>query len=272
MLFVVRAEIRPGFWLSYNVHGDPDAEPLVMITGAGGSKDGWGQLVPELSTRYRLICFDCRGLGESDPGAEPVSFEAVADDIAALLDQLGLRTAHVLGWSWGSGVAQQFALKHPARLGSLVLWSTWSRTDGYLRAVFTGIRYPFAQMDVDTAVTVLGTVFSPELLDSPDYEKTVLANLLPLAPQTDTQVRTVVEQWDAGLLHNTSALLPEITAPTLVVVGEQDVLTPPRYSQEVAQLVPGARFELFTGPGASHAVGLERPAEFVALLFDFLAG
>lgn len=267
----MRAEIRPGFWLSYTVDGDPEAEPLVLISGAAGSKDGWGPLVPELATRYRLIRFDCRGLGESDPGAEPVSFEAVADDIAALLDVLGSRTAHVLGWSWGSVVAQQFALKHPERLGSLVLWATWSRTDGFLRAVLTGIRYPFAHKDVDTAVTVLGTVFSPELLDSPEYATTVLAQLLPLVPKTDTQVRTVVEQWDAGLLHDTSALLPGITAPTLVVVGEQDVLTPPRYSEEVATLVPGARFELFTGPGASHAVGLERPAEFAALLLEFLA-
>jgi pimeloyl-ACP methyl ester carboxylesterase len=266
----MRGQVRPGFRVSYNDDGEPDAEALVMISGAGGSKDGWGLLAPALSERYRLVCVDCRGLGESDPGAEPVSFEAAADDIAGLLDVLGVRRAHVLGWSWGSSVAQHFALRHPARLGSLVLWSTWPRTDGYLRAVFTGLRYPFAHKDMETAVTVLGTVFSPELLDAPEYEL-VLAGLLPLVPQTDTQVRTVVEQWDAGLLHDVSARLPEITAPTLVVVGEQDVLTPPRYAREVAELVPGARFELFTGPGASHAVGLERPEEFAALLLDFLA-
>jgi pimeloyl-ACP methyl ester carboxylesterase len=267
----VRGEIRPGFRVAYNDDGDPAAEVLVLISGAAGSKDGWGPLVPPLSERYRLISLDCRGLGESDPGEEPVSFEAAADDVAGLLDLLGVRTAHVLGWSWGSVVAQQFALRHPDRLGSLVLWSTWARTDGYLRAVFTGIRYPFAHQDVPTAVTVLGTVFSPELLDAPEYEQ-VLAALLPLVPRTGTQVRTVVEQWDAGLLHDASGLLPGITAPTLVVVGEQDVLTPPRYGQEVAELVPGARFELLTGPGASHAAGLERPGEFAGLLLDFLAG
>jgi pimeloyl-ACP methyl ester carboxylesterase len=266
---VVRGEIRPGFWVSYNDDGDPAAEALVMISGAAGSKDGWGPLVPSLSARYRLISLDCRGLGESDPGAEPVSFEAAADDIAGLLDLLGTGSAHVLGWSWGSVVAQQFALRHPDRLGSLVLWATWPRTDGYLRAVFTGIRYPFAHKDVPTAVTVLGTVFSPDLLDAPEYEQ-VLAALLPLAPRTETQVRTVVEQWDAGLRHDTTDLLPGITAPTLVVAGELDVLTPPRYGREVAKLVPGARFELFTGPDASHAVGLERPEEFAALLLDFL--
>jgi pimeloyl-ACP methyl ester carboxylesterase len=265
----VLGEIRPGFRVAYDDHGDPDAEVLVLISGAAGAKEGWGPLVPPLSARYRLICLDCRGLGESDPGAEPVSFEAAADDIAGLLDLLGVRRAHVLGWSWGSVVAQQFALRHPDRLGSLVLWSTWPRTDGFLRAVFTGIRYPFANDDVATAVTVLGTVFSSELLDAPEYDQ-VLAALLPLVPKTETQVRTVVEQWDAGLLHDATALLSQITAPTLVIAAEQDVLTPPRYGRQVADLVPGARYELFTGPGASHAVGLERPEEFAALLLDFL--
>lgn len=253
----MRKETRPGFSLSFSEHGDPNAEPVVLVGGAGSTKESWGPLPQALAAGHRVICFDCRGLGESDGDAETLSMAAVADDVAALLDALEIPRAHVLGWSFGSAAAQLFALRHPDRLGALVLWSTWARTDGYLRAVFTGLRYPFAHRDLDTAVVVLGAVFSPELLNAPEYE-TLVEQLRPTLPQDDAQIAATVAQWDASLGHDATAELPEITAPVLVVAGDRDTLAPPRYGRQVADLVPKGRFVLFEGPGSSHAVGLER--------------
>ncbi|MFF3763791.1 alpha/beta fold hydrolase [Streptomyces sp. NPDC001922] len=263
-------ELSTGIRLSVSEFGDPEAEPLLMVTGAGGSKDGWGPLIRALATRYRLICFDCRGLGESDAGDGPLSMDALADDMAALLDALGIARTHVLAWSFGSGVAQAFALRHAERLGALVLWSTWGRTDGYMQAMFTALRYPFARRDPETAVSVLRLVFSPELLGSPASGE-LLEELVPLFPRTEEQLRTTVEQWDAALAHDTLDRLPSITGPTLVVAGEKDVLCPPRMGQAVAARLPDARYEVFCGPGSSHALGLERPDEFSTLVFGFLA-
>jgi pimeloyl-ACP methyl ester carboxylesterase len=80
-----------------------------------------------------------------------------------------------------------------------------------------------------------------------------------------------VEQWDADLAHDTLDRLGDITAPTLVIAGEQDLLTPPWHGRQVAESIPGAKLHMFTGPGSSHALGVERAEEFLPLVQDFLA-
>ena len=89
-------------------------------------------------------------------------------------------------------------------------------------------------------------------------------------PQTAEQVAVTVEQWEADLSHDTRGRLGDIDVPTLVIVGEQDMLTPPWQSRKVADSIPGAQFHLFTGPGSSHALNLERPAEFAGVVLEFL--
>jgi pimeloyl-ACP methyl ester carboxylesterase len=94
--------------------------------------------------------------------------------------------------------------------------------------------------------------------------------MLPAFPQTEDQLRVTTEQWDADLAHDTLDRLGGITTPTMVVVGEQDLLTPPWQAKKVADAIPGARFELLTGPGSSHGLHLERPEDLVRLVTDFL--
>ncbi len=195
---------------------------------------------------------------------------SLADDARGLLDALGVERAHVLGYSLGSAVAQELALAAPERVASLVLYCTWARTDGFERAVITGLSHPWRTGDVEAALGALGIAFSPQLLDSPELGQLV-EQLLPLFPSTEQQIRTTVEQWDADLAHNTLDRLGEISAPTLVIAGEQDLLTPPWHGRQVAEALPNARSHMFTGPGSSHALGVERAEEFVPLVMDFLA-
>ena len=98
----------------------------------------------------------------------------------------------------------------------------------------------------------------------------MMQQLEPLFPKTPAQMETAAEQWDADLAHDALDRLDQITAPTLVIAAEHDLLTPPGQGRAVADRIAGARFELLTGPGASHAVLLERPDEFTALVLDFL--
>ncbi len=95
--------------------------------------------------------------------------------------------------------------------------------------------------------------------------------MLPAFPQDEAQMQVTLEQWDADLAHDTQDRLSGITAPTLVVVGEQDLLTPPWQAKKVADAIQGARYELLTGPGSSHALHLERQDELVELVTDFLS-
>jgi pimeloyl-ACP methyl ester carboxylesterase len=222
-----------------------------------------------LAERHRVIAFDNRGLGQSERGQGPITMASMAADAAALLDALEIERAHVLGWSLGSAVAQELALAHPERIGGLVLYGTWGRIDGFQRAILTALRHPWAAGDMEAALTALGLAFSPELLNSPDFES-MLQEFLPLFPQTEAQIRATVEQWKADEEHDTLDRLAEIGAPTLVIAGEQDLLTPPWQCHAVAERIPAARYELLTGPGSSHALMMERPEDFTALVLGFL--
>ena len=98
-----------------------------------------------------------------------------------------------------------------------------------------------------------------------------MEQMLPLFPQTEGQIATTVEQWDADEAHDTLDRLDGISAPTLVLAGEQDLLTPPWQCKAVADRVHGAEYRLFTGPGSSHGLVLERTEEFVDAVGEFLA-
>ncbi|MEO9222112.1 MAG: alpha/beta fold hydrolase [Mycobacteriaceae bacterium] len=245
-------------------------EPLVLVNGTTQAAELWQPLVELFAARYRVITYDHRGMRESGRGDGPITVARLADDLDQVLAALHIEQCHVLGWSLGSAVVQELALAHPERVASAVLWGTWGRTDVFQAAVFTGLRHPWATGDVSEALLALGIAFSPELLNSEQFGP-MMEQMLPLFPSTPGQVATTVEQWDADLAHDSLDRLDQITAPTLVVVGEQDLLTPPWQGRAVADRIPGARFELFTGPGSSHAVGLERAEEFGTLVLDFLA-
>ena len=252
-----------------NVSQTGAGEPLLLIMSTSGSLGLWEPLIAPLAGRHRVIAFDNRGLGQSERGEELLSLALLAADTAALLDALEIERAHVLGWSLGSAVAQELALAHPDRVGGLVLYGTWGRVDGFQRSMLAALRHPWETGDLEAAMAALGLAFSPELLNSPDFER-MIEEFLPLFPQTETQIRTTVEQWQADEEHDTLDRLAGIDAPTLVIAGEQDLVTPPWQCQAVAERIPGARFEQLTGPGSSHALMMERPEEFIGLVLGFL--
>lgn len=247
-----------------------EGEPLLVINGTSQSLGFWTELAEAWAGRHRVITYDLRGMGGSERGSGTFTVASLAADALGLMDALGIERAHVLGYSLGSAIAQELVLAAPERVGSLVLYCTWARSDGFQKAMMTGLAHPWRTGDLEAALGALGVAFSPQLLDSPDFDA-LIAQLLPLFPSTEAQIRTTAEQWDADMGHDTLDRLPGITAPTLVIAGEQDLLTPPWHGRQVAAAIPGARLEMFTGPGSSHALGVERAEEFVPLVAGFLA-
>ena len=194
----------------------------------------------------------------------------MAEDASALLEALDIPQAHVMGWSLGSAIIQELALAHPEQVASAIMYATWGRCDGFQRSVLSALRLPYAVRDMDAALAIAGIAFSPQLLDHPDFATDAGADA-PAFPQNEEQMQVTTEQWDADLAHDTLDRLGEITAPTLVVVGEQDLLTPHWQSRAVADAIPGARFELVTGPGSSHGLHIERPDDLVRIVTGFLS-
>jgi Predicted hydrolases or acyltransferases (alpha/beta hydrolase superfamily) len=264
---VPRIPVRTGTTLNYEISGD--GEPLLLIMGTSGSIPLWGEIASRLAQTYRVIAFDNRGLGGSDRGTGPISVASLAEDASALLEAIEVSRAHVLGWSLGSAAAQELALAHPDQVASALLYATWGRCDGFQRSVLSALRLPYVHRDMESALATSGLAFSPQLLDHPDFAQ-MLEPMLPAFPQNEEQMQVTVEQWDADLAHDSLDRLGAISAPTLVVVGEQDLLTPPWQAKKVADAIPGARFEFVTGPGSSHGLHIERPEDLAKIVTGFL--
>ncbi len=259
--------VRTGVTLNYEVSGTGD--PLLLIMGTSGAIPLWGEMISRLAETHHVIVYDNRGLGGSERGTGPISVASLAEDASALLEALEVPRAHVLGWSLGSAIVQELALARPDQVASALMYATWARSDGFQRSVMAALRLPYVHRDMESALAVAGLAFSPQLLDHPDFAE-MLVPMLPAFPQNEEQMQVTVEQWDADLAHDSLDRLGAITAPTLVVVGEQDLLTPPWQARKVADAIPGARYELVTGPGSSHGLHIERPDDLTKIVTGFL--
>ena len=243
--------------------------PLLMVCATAQPWVLWEPLAQAFAQRVPVIGYDHRGLGASQIGDEPITAASLAADALGVLDSLDVERAHLLGWSLGSTICQELAISHPERVASLVLWGTWAATDAYQRALFSGLRHPWSTGDLATALGLLALIFSPETVNAPQFATRVGA-LLPAFPRSPEGLAAIVAQWDVDLAHDVRDRLGTISAPTLVMTGEHDIVTPPSHGREVADAIPGARLETFGGPCSSHAVGLERDVEFVPVVSAFL--
>lgn len=243
-------------------------DPVVLVMGFGGDHLAWGFQARVLAERYRVVSFDNRGAGQSDAPDAPYSTALMADDTVRLLDALGIEQAHVVGASMGGMIAQEIALRHPERVRSLQLHCTYARPDGHTHAIVQAWRAARPSLPRETYVRLQFLwLFSPRTYaERPEFIEMILGTALANPyPQTDTGF---LRQGDAVLAHDTLDRLSGLRVPTLVTVGEDDILVPPRHSRELAARVPGA--ELHVLPGAGHVHFWEQADAFNALALDFL--
>ena len=258
-----------GQQLYYEIHGD--GPPLVLVMGIGYDSSLWTLAqVPALSTQFQVVLVDNRDAGRSSKARHPYRLSDMADDLAGLLDALGIARSHVLGLSMGGMIAQEFALRHPDRLDRLVLTGTgaaparaavdpiriwsWVKANDATGEIFGGQQF----------VSLFSTSFLRNHQAVRDTAALLARNPYTMSPEAYQRQADAYGQFDA--LDRLGA----ITAPTLVIVGEQDLLTPPWIAREVAAAIPGARFEVIRGDGSSHLVPIERPDDFNRLVSDFL--
>jgi 3-oxoadipate enol-lactonase len=256
--------------LYYEVHGEGPA--LVLVMGIGYDSSLWTLAqVPALSTLFRVVIVDNRDAGRSAKASHPYSIADMADDLAGLLDALGIQRTHLLGLSMGGMIALEFALRHADRLDRLVLTGTGAAP---ARSAVDPIQIWSWVKANDTTGKVFGgqqftSLFSTAFLRNPeavqDTTALLASNPYPMSPEAYGR------QAEAYLQFDVLGRLGAITAPTLVVVGEQDLVTPPWIAREVAEAIPGARFEVIRGDGSSHVLPIERPDDFNRLVSDFLA-
>jgi pimeloyl-ACP methyl ester carboxylesterase len=254
----------------YEVHGTAPGTPLVLVMGMAGSCKGWLALqVPDLAPHHRTLIYENRGVGESEDPGGPFTTADLADDLAGLLDALGVRRAHVLGAFLGGMTAQQLALRHPGRVEKLILVGTYARPDAKRRLLLEKWR-EMAQHDLGPGVMVrerLLWTLRDETLEQSDLVDAMASSFPGGGLPIDSGV--FMRQCDACLGHDTADRLREIQQPTLVICGRHDQLTPPKFHRELADEIPNAH--LMTLSSGAHLVMAECAQQLNEAVLDFLA-
>lgn len=259
-----------GLKLYYELHGEREGTPLVLVMGVGGSCQGWMPLqVPEFSREHRVAIFDHRGAGGSeDPGGDFTTAD-LADDVAGLLDALAIERAHVLGAFMGGMVAQELALRHPDRVERLVLAGTWARPDAKRRLLlqhWRDLARTGAPIEVMVRERMLWTL-QDETLEQTDLIEAMLSFFTRDGAPLTADV--FARQCEACLGHDTADRLRGIRARTLVLCGRHDRLTPPHFHRELADEIPDA--ELVTLGYGGHLVMAESAEQWNRIVLQFLA-
>jgi pimeloyl-ACP methyl ester carboxylesterase len=216
---------------------------VLLIGGLGDTVESWQFQFDGLADRYRLTAFDNRGAGRTAMPDGPVSVATMADDAAGVLRALDIRSAHIAGFSGGSLIAQELALRHPGLVRSLVLQSTWAAMDPYFRSWGRFVRW---LVEVAPSERALLEGFFLDIYTARAHNEGTVEQIIDevLAFPHKQATADLQRSLDAFMAHDTTERLPEITAPTLVLAGGRDSTSRPELCRQVAELIPGARFEV----------------------------
>jgi aminoacrylate hydrolase len=233
-----------------------DGPPLMLVPGLGGQGSFWISQVAVFSRGFRTVVHDHRGAGRSTHSRITYSVEQMADDALRLMDALHIESAHFVGHSTGGAIGQVIALDHPDRVRSLVLSATWAGPDPYFRRLFESRRQTLIDSGIDAYLQASSLVQTTPRWVSQNDE--FLTDLHRVQAAASAPVQILVSRIDAILKHDRRGRLLEIRVPTLVIVAEDDMITPRFYSEELAARVPGAKLVVLeTGGHYAPAINSE---------------
>lgn len=239
--------------------------PVIFLHGLGGTRTAWDPQLRGLADRFRCIAWDMPGYGASAPPAE-LTFPAIADSLAGLLDTLGLESAHLVGLSFGGMHALHTAIRHPGRVRGLVLADTSPAfgLDGTTARDWQAARLAPLEgglSPAEFAGSTLDTICAQVL--EPTLRNQLVKSFGRISP---AGFRAAVECLPA---HDVRGELAGIGCPVLVIVGEADRETPPAYAEALAGGLPDSTLEVLEGVG--HLSPSEAPERFNRLVERFLS-
>ena len=235
------ADIR-GFKMYYETYGK--GEPLLIIHGNGGSINNFLYQIPYFAQNYQVIIADSRAQGKSVDPSDSLSYEMMTDDLNALLDQLGLKSCYVIGWSDGGINGLLLAIRHPDKVKKLAitganLWPDTTAVDPFV--------YKWA-MNYNKMIQDTLKKLKTNIAEAKNQLK--LAHLLSYEP------------------HITIQQLQTITCPTLVIGGDHDVILP-KHTMLIAQSIPNSY--LWIIPNSGHSTPIYKKEQFNKIVGDFFA-
>ncbi|HTP30391.1 MAG TPA: alpha/beta hydrolase [Anaeromyxobacteraceae bacterium] len=253
--------------LNYDRQGT--GEPLLLIPYLAVDHACYAFQVAEYAKHFTCISVDLRGTGESDKPEGTWSTELFADDVAALLQALGIRSAHVAGVSLGAATGMWLAAKYPERVKSLSLHSSWPKSDPFLEAAVKGWQVMAKALGSVPEMVIAGIFpwcFTPELYAArPDYIQ-ALADFVRGRPAQPLDA--FARQSNAVIAHDAEAQLGKIRAPTQITFGRHDQVTSTRFANRLKEGIAGS--ELLVFEGCAHAAIYEKVEEFNQRTLAFL--
>ncbi len=258
-----------GISLYYELHGEQLAPPVLLITGLGGVGKSWGEQVQRFADSHCVVLPDQRGTGQTTHAPDGYTTRQLADDMAALVEHLGLGPVHVVGASTGGAIAQYLALEHAGIVRSLTISSSFARFDPFLRRQFEIRRKMAAEWDRPTLMSayslfLLGPRFTH---DHPDrvsqWIERAAAN--PTGPG-DREIE--LKRIDMIASHDAYDQLSQIRTPTLVTCGSHNFCTTLALSEEIAARIPGAELVIFDDAG--ELIEFEQPEKFFQTVSSFI--
>jgi pimeloyl-ACP methyl ester carboxylesterase len=250
----------------YEIEGE--GAPVVLLGGLTQDHLGWALQVPALvAAGYRCITPDNRDAGQTAQSPSTYGVRQMADDTVGLMDALGISSAHIVGLSMGGMIGQEMAINYPTRVSSLTLVCTGAAIDPDTLGIMRAWRAARPHCnDVDFTLMLSSWLLTYRFFQQLEAVKGFLG--LVSSNPFPQSVTGFQRQCDAVMWHDTRDRVSRITAPTHVIVGSEDNLTPPRLSRWLTERIPGAT--LTEVPNAPHVLSLETPDAFNAALLQFL--
>lgn len=250
--------------LAYDIAG---SGPLVVfLHGIGGNRSNWRGQVAYFAARFCAVAWDARGYGASDDPPQPLKFSDYADDLRRLLDHLRAERAHLVGLSMGGMILQDFYGRYADRVATLAMVDTsvgFGSVSEEVRRDFLAHRLDPLERGLKPPDIAPGVV---EVLMAKGA--TAAARQRMRASIEALRVEPYKQALHAIITTDFRAVLPHINVPTLVIVGDEDVVTPPSDAEFLAEHIPGAALVII--PGAGHLTNIETPEAFNAALEPFL--
>jgi len=256
-----------GVTIAYQAWGRGEGTPVILVQGLGADSRGWALQRRAFGRHHRCVAPDNRGTGRSDCPPGPYELLQMADDVVRVLDAEGIDRAHVVGASMGGVISQAVGVLYPDRVRSLTLACTACRHHPWRRELLAEWAEKVGERGMQAlAGDDLQWLVGARLQRRFGVWINLLARILLQTPPESfvAQVEAILD-----MSEDLRDQLVEVTAPTLIITGTQDALTPVGDAEELAELIPGSRLVLVSG--AAHGVMAEAPNAFNAAVLEFLA-
>jgi aminoacrylate hydrolase len=256
--------------VKYEVFGrsDPEAATVVLSAGLGGIGAFWKPHYDLLAAGYRVISYDQRGTGANkEPLPDNYTIADMGDDVVSILDQASVSKCHFMGHALGGLVGLDLALRHPERLGSLLLINAWPVVDQHTRRCFEARLALLEHVGPEAYVRAQPIFIYPSWWLSQNQEAIARDDAHGIAHFQGKD--TLLKRIQALLQFDPSNELGQVRVPTLVAASRDDVLVPYTSSEALARAIPGSR--LSVTPEGGHGFSVTNPAAFNEVIARFLA-